>query len=182
MVKSRLCTANLKTSYPDLGGIVDCCNLGGQALLQRDYGQAQDCTLTCLAFLFGEKFYPDIERIALAMGYDGEKRGTNPLTVRTIMQRVMRLAGVAGSAKSAYGKGVGWTWGRVKQLLQGGHYLILNLWRDGRGYYGNHSVTVVGYAEYRANRFLLVYDNWSRGVSYIDYDKLSVISSINWYE
>ena len=181
MVKTGLCPKNLKTFYPNLGGIKACRNLGGNALLQKNYGLANDCTLTCLAFVFGEKYYGDIERIAKTLGYDGVNRGTNPLVIKTLMQRVMRLADVKGSAKSAYGKGIGFSWNTIKTLINGKHYVILNLWDDGRNYYHDHSVTIVGYAEYAKNKFLLVYDNWSDGVSYIDFDKLSFICSINFY-
>lgn len=180
-VRTGLCPKNLKTYYPNLGGIKECRNLGGKPLLQKNYGQANDCTLTCLAFMFGEKYYGDIERIAKTYGYDGEKSGTNPLTIKAIMSKTMKIAGVNGTAKSAYGKGIGFTWNTIKTLINGKHYVILNLWDDGRNYYHDHSVTVVGYAEYAKHKFLLVYDNWSSGVSYIDFAKLSFISSINFY-
>lgn len=182
MVKTGLCPANLKTFYPNLGGIKDCCNLGGKSLLQADFDGKNDCTLTCLTFLFGVKYHEDIVRIAKTYGYDGDKNGTNPLTIKAIMSKAMKIAGVNGTAKSAYGKGIGYKWNNIKVLLKSGVYAILNLWDDGRNYYHNHSVTIVGFAEYEKHRFLLVFDNWSKGVSYIDFDKLSVISSINYYK
>ena len=55
-------------------------------------------------------------------------------------------------------------------------------WRDGRGYYKDHSVTIIGAEEYEQGRFLLVLDNWHETVSLIDYDKLWIISSINWID
>lgn len=180
MVKTGLCPKNLKTFYPNLGGIKECRNLGGKALIQADFDGKNDCTLTCLTFLFGVKYHEDIVSVSKTLGYDG-KNGTNPLVIKTLMQRVMRLANVKGTAKSAYGKGIGYTWNTLKTLINGKHYVILNLLDDGRNYYHDHSVTVVGYAEYAKHKFLLVYDNWSSGVSYIDFAKLSFISSINFY-
>lgn len=180
-IKSSLCSDNLKIFYPNLGGIKECRNLGGKPLLQKNYGQANDCTLTCLAFIFGEKYYSDIERIAKTLGYDGEKSGTNPLVIKTLMQKIMHIANVKGTAMSAYGKCVGYNWKTIKRLINDKHYVILNLLDDGRKYYHNHSVSIVGYAEYEKHKFLMIFDNWSSSVSYIDYDKLSMISSINYY-
>ena len=53
---------------------------------------------------------------------------------------------------------------------------------DGRNYYINHSVIIVGYMEYTSNcKMLIVYDNWDESVSYIDFNKLSKISCINYF-
>ena len=153
-----------------------------RGLLQEDYGKDQDCTLTSLACIFGEKHYSELESIALRYGYDGDRRGVNPLTVRSIMRKFMQRRGISGTAKSAYGKGVGWTWRMVKSLVSHGIPIVLNLWDDGRKYYHDHSVTVIGAEEYEKALFLLVLDNWHDTVSLIDYKKLCVISSINWNE
>lgn len=180
--------SNLTDIYPNLGAIKEKYIIGmtpkgteKKPLLQKNYGLPYDCTLTSLAFIFGEKYYSDIEAIAKALGYNGETYGTNPITVRTIMTRVMKLAGIKGTAKSAYLKSIGFTWKSLKKLLNNNTYILLNLWKDGRGYYSNHTVTIIGYAEYSNNKFLLVYDNWTTTISYIDYDKLSNVCSINYY-
>ena len=52
------------------------------------------------------------------------------------------------------------------------------MWKDGLEYYKNHSVLIVGYLQTVDKKMLVIYDNWFKSVSYIDYDKLSVISSI----
>lgn len=57
--------------------------------------------------------------------------------------------------------------------------MLLNLWNDGRNYYKNHSVLIIGYKITENNDFILtIYDNWYKHNSYIDYNKLSIISSI----
>lgn len=180
--------SNLPDIYPNLGPIKEKYIIGMTSngtekppLLQKNYGLPCDCTLTSLAFIFGEKYYPDIEAIAKTLGYNGETYGTNPITVRTIMTRVMKLAGIKGTAKSAYLKNIGFTWNSLKKLLKANTYILLNLWKDGRGYYNSHSVTIIGYSEYSKHKFLLIYDNWTTTISYLDYDKLSSISSINYY-
>ena len=150
--------------------------------MQDDYGKRLDCTLTSLACIFGKKYYGDIEGIALKYGYNGDKRGTNPLVVKAIMREFARRWNIPGKARSAYGKGIGWTWRMVKDILSRDIPLVLNLWKDGRNYYHDHSVTVIGAEEYEQARFLLVLDNWHKTVSLIDYDKLWIISSVNWME
>ena len=59
--------------------------------------------------------------------------------------------------------------------------MVLSLWNDGRNYYKNHSVIIVGFNEFKTKKILTVYDNWHETLSYIDYDKLSIISCINYF-
>lgn len=48
------------------------------------------------------------------------------------------------------------------------------LWNIGRGYYGAHTVTVTGWAEWRSGlrtaRMVQVHDGWKEGVRWVDYD------------
>lgn len=177
----RLYALNVRQEYPNLGSVKECKNLGGKALLQANYGEDYDCTLTCLAFLFGEQNYSLIEKIATKYGYNGKVSGTNPLTVKAVMKQTMQSAKIKGTPKSAYLKNVGFSWKTIKELINGNHYVILNLSNDGRGYYKNHSVTIIGYGEYKGANLLLVYDNWHTTVSYVDYDRMCSICSINYY-
>ena len=181
-MKKRLDYITLQYEYPDRGKQLFRQMIPLQPLLQRNYGEDLDCTITSMACIFGEKYYGQIESIARLYGYDGEKRGTNPLTVRRIMADFLRAQHMTGTARSGYGKGIGWRWDTVKRLIARQTTVILNLWYDGRGYYHDHTVTVIGVEEYRKDRFLLVLDNWNESVSLIDYKKLSTISSINWVE
>lgn len=61
--------------------------------------------------------------------------------------------------------------------------MILSVLNDGRNYYKNHSVTIIGYnivkTQNRKLNMILIYDNWSTEISYVDYNKLNIISSIN---
>lgn len=153
-----------------------------EGLLQDDYGKRLDCTLTSLACIFGKKYYNDIERIAEKHGYDGDKKGTNPLTVKVITRELLKMLHKPGTPKSAYGKAVGWNWQTARSLAERGIPAVLNLWDDGRGYYHDHSVVLVGVERYQRAKFLLVLDNWHKTVSLIDYDKLCIISSINYID
>ena len=179
-MKKRLDYIALQYEYPDRGKQLYRQVIPLQPLLQQNYGEALDCTITSLACIFGERYYGVIESIARRYGYDGERCGTNPLTVRRIMADFMKKQHMTGTARSGYGKGISWRWATVKRLIARQTPVILNLWDDGRGYYHDHTVTVIGVEEYRKDRFLLVLDNWNESISLIDYKKLSTISSINW--
>ena len=76
----------------------------------------------------------------------------------------------------------------VKREIDAGRPLLLNI---SSGYYGNHTVTIVGYHEYtkgegkNKKRFLKVYDGWSKQPRYIDYEQLVAIrsaSTVEFYE
>ena len=181
-MKKRLDYITLQYEYPDRGKQICRQVIPLRPLLQRNYGEELDCTITSLSCIFGETHYGQIESIARRYGYDGDTRGTNPLTVRRIMAEFMDCSRMTGTARSGYGKGIGWRWATVKRLIARQTPVILNLWDDGRGYYHDHTVTVIGVEEYRKDRFLLVLDNWNESISLIDYRKLSTISSINWVD
>ena len=74
----RLYYGSLTREYPALGKQTERKIIRLEALLQNDYGERLDCTLTCMACIWGEEHYDEIERIARRYGYNGEKRGTNP--------------------------------------------------------------------------------------------------------
>ena len=78
-------------------------------------------------------------------------------------------------------KGIGFNWDFIKGNLDYNDTpIILNLWKDGRNYYYNHTVLIIGYAESENKKMLVVYDNWFKYICYIDYDKLSIICSIQY--
>ena len=178
----RLDYSWLELEYPKRGKQIYRKLIPLDGLLQKNYGKRLDCTLTSLACIFGERYYGDIEKIAEKYGYNGDKWGTNPLAVKAIMREFMRRWGVPGKVKSAYGKGVGWTWHAVKDIVSRNIPAVLNLWDDGRGYYHDHSVVLMGVEAYQRAKFLMVLDNWHETVSLIDYDKLCIISSINYID
>lgn len=150
-------------------------------LLQDNYGKANDCTLTCITSILSkgspQNTYKKVEEVALKYGYNGDDMGTNPFVIKKILDEITKT-----KSKRGYGKGIGYTWKKIKNLIGKNKPIILSLNNDGRNYYKNHSVTIVGWMEFNKTRFLIVADNWYTTYAYIDYEKLSLISSINYLE
>lgn len=176
-MRVRLSDKNIKELYPNIGNLLYTTRLGNlKALLQDDYAGDYDCTVTAIACALNIS-YDKVLPVATKYEYTS-KKGTNPLKVRSIMQEIIPNGYVA---KSAYVKGIGCTLKKLETILKNTP-IVLNLWNDGRNYYKNHSVVIVGVDVYEHGVFLRVYDGWHLKTSLIDYKKLSIIMSINWVE
>ncbi len=161
-------------------------------LLQRNYGEEQDCTLTSMTALIQfytqerdiQSIYNNVEKVAAKLGYKGNI-GTNPLVVRTLMWTLFNKYKIKKLCCSCYIKSVGITIKTIKQLIDKNIPIILNLSIDGRNYYKDHSVLIIGYKEIKLSNnkkmfFLKIKDNWTKETTYIDYSKLGMICSINY--
>ena len=155
---------------------------GVPALLQNDYGDPYDCSITSITAILSKgknpkDVYNKVESVAKKYFYNGKTVGTNPLTIKAIINQ-------AGNVRShsAYGKGIGFNWEKIKNLINANRPIVLSMLNDGRKYYVNHSVTVIGYQQFNQGKIkmLAVYDNWHKEICYVDYNKLSRISSINY--
>ena len=160
-------------------------------LLQKDFGGLQDCTLTSITALFQYytkqniwKLYGEVEQAAKKRGYK-ENIGTNPLAVRFIILELLKHYNLKKSVYSAYLKNITFTFNSLKKLINHNIPVVLNINTDGRGYYINHTVLIVGYEEYVTDKnhkiqLLQVQDNWSVQTAYVDFAKLHSICSINY--
>lgn len=164
---------------------------GFTPLLQADYGEDNDCTLTSMTaivyFLSQRRFtieeiYAYVEKIAKKYFYKGT-RGTPFVTIRKIFHESLKKFKLP-KAYVKYGKNLGYTFKTIKQELAKFNPIILSMNDDGRDYYENHSVTIVGYEIYNIKNkeviMLRVYDNWYKTIGYIDFDKLSAVSTIHY--
>ena len=169
--------------------------LNMRALVQADYGKEQDCAITSITALIDyytkhghevQEIYDTVEKIAKKYGYNGDTYGTPSLTIKKILDEAYDTYGLAQNAKEKCFKNLGYTYGFIKSRLGMYMPMILSLWSDGRDFYKNHSVTVVGYRVFRLIKngktmdcpTLMVYDNWVKATSYIDFTCLGIISSI----
>ena len=124
--------------------------------------------------------YNQVENIAKQYGYSGVK-GTQPVVIKIIYQKALNIFKIPYRAQSKYLKGIGFSWNFIKQNFNYSNIpIILNIWKDGRNYYHNHTVLIIGYVESQSKKMLAVYDNWFKEISYIDYDKLNTICSIQY--
>lgn len=162
---------------------------GIQSLLQNDYGEANDCTLTSITCVVKwmkpslnvNDIYNKVETTAKKYGYRGN-RGTPGLVIKSLYQNIINAFGLKKKVHSRYFKDIGFGWNYIKKEIDEYQPVILNLWKDGRNFYKNHTILIIGYLEIAEKRFLAVYDNWYHGISYVDYDKLNTICSIDFLE
>lgn len=182
--KQRLDVRNIGQYIHSVGGIERIIpNI--LALRQDDYGTTNDCTLVSLtAIIKYKRLGQDIRKVYQTIVDIARKNlytsgyGTPNLTVKRIMQQAFAAYNIPGTVHSCYLKNVGFNYSLIKKNIDAGRPMILNLLKDGRNYYYNHSVLIVGYYETKTDQLLVVYDNWDNTKSYIDYSLLSTISSI----
>lgn len=155
-------------------------------LLQNDYGEASDCTLVSLTSLIKfllpnlivQDIYKNVEKIAKSYGYNGATYGTPNLVIKSIINKTFQFYNIPQKAKSYYLKNIGFDYEDIKFKIDSNRPVILNLWKDGRNYYKNHTVLITGYCYTEHYKLLIIHDNWFNTVSYLDYNKLSNICSI----
>lgn len=165
---------------------------GVVALLQNDFEGDEDCTLSSITELTrfykysGEDTYityNNIKNIAKKFCYT-DNYGTLSLTITSILNKVNQLYNISKKGKGAYLKGIGFNIKTIISNINQRTPMILNMLNDGRGYYKNHSVTIIGYSDFIVNNkhiyMLELHDNWSPISTFVDYQKLSFISSINY--
>ena len=123
-----------------------------------------------------------VEKYAKKFGcYKGN--GTNPLAIKRIFDAAAKELKVSiYPTSSGYLKNVGYNFNKIMNLIDNKIPVVISINNDGRNYYRNHSMTIMGYTNYRitqktgkiVNRsFLNVYDNWRFIFGYIDYKVLS---------
>ena len=165
-----------------------------RGLNQGDYGKRLDCTIVSITMVIRyycnysietQEIYDFVEKTAKKLFYNGETGGTPFIVIKAILDTSLKHFGLEKSRKQYLIKEhcVGYTFDIIKRQLNLMRPIILSMKNDGRNYYVNHTVTVMGYIMVkvgnRAVPILQVLDNWTKLISYIDYNKLSVISSIN---
>ena len=165
-----------------------------QPLLQADYGGEGDCTLTSITTILRyylkytkpiQEVYDIVEEYAEKFLYN-DNYGTIPIFIQAIINKSAAKVGLKANSFSKNFKEVGVTWDRIKKLIQENRPIILSLSDDGREYYTNHSITIVGYNEYKIDggnivRMLKVYDNWRETIGFVDFKKLGRVCCINYF-
>ena len=181
--------------------------LGVDNLLQKNYGKDMDCSLTsiteCTMYhyiasqntqkpekLNADEVYNYVEETAKKYFYNGDTFGTIPVFIKNIYDKTLEHFGLKAKTKQKYFKNVGYSLGSIMKTIDEGRPVIINIFRDGRDYYNNHSVTIVGYETFELHNFdtkitkqvtmLIVQDHWLKVNSYVDFEFISCISAINY--
>ena len=155
--------------------------------LQEDYGEDLDCTLTSITTVVSyykpqlqiQFIYDQVEKIAKKFLYKGN-RGTPTITMNVIFNKVVQLFQINLKSHNGYIKNLGYNYVGIKNLINKNRPTLLSLSKDGRNFYANHTVLVIGYYEIGNAKMIAIYDNWYKQISYIDYNKLAIISGINY--
>lgn len=155
--------------------------------LQKNYGGLNDCALVAISYAIKQKYprknfsdiYERVEKTAKKFLYN-EKIGTNTLFINKIIGKAYNI-----NSTGRLIKGVGFKPADIiKQIQDEKKIVILSMFSDGNDYYKNHSVSVVGYRIYehcgKKLYFFEVRDGWNSSSSFVDYQKMSCASSINY--
>lgn len=156
-------------------------------VIQAEWGGANDCSLCSVMSIGGfyegykrtfDQLYNAIVAAANKYFYDPNKFGTIPIFINDIIDDVFTV-----KSKRKYLKGIGFSWKLIKKNIDAGIPMVLSVNNDGRNYYINHSVVITGYIEYsNGAQILTVFDNWTKTASFVDFKKVSMISSLNYIE
>ncbi|MCR4909463.1 MAG: hypothetical protein K5985_11590 [Lachnospiraceae bacterium] len=156
-------------------------DVNSETMLTISGRSTKNCSLvaiTRLLFYYKEKqgltgikgdifeIYREVEEIGKRYGYR-DKRGTNPVKIDNITKEAFRRYGYKAKCRGVYS----WEFEtEVKQEIDESRPVIMNL---ARGYYKDHTISVVGYSVWQAGNKKLpvikVVDGWNGGYYYIDY-------------
>ncbi len=145
------------------------------SFLQSNFGEKGDgdCTLTSLMtviYFYCKKtidyntIYSTVRSFATKHFFNS-KTGTIPFFIKSIFDKSLKKLNIKGiTTKSAMVKCVGFNLNTIKNAINQGKPIVFSIFNDGRDYYANHSITIVGYETFKFNNgkqytMLLVYDN-----------------------
>jgi hypothetical protein len=161
----------------------------GSALLMSSFtNNSNHCVITALTYVFDyhrrnngktaipsniQTLFNDIKTVATANGYT-PTGGTPPTKIDNIIKDVWTKYGYSGTGSSVYV----FSESTFKTEIDNNRPALLNI---SFGYYGNHTVTMIGYLVYSKSTFLgsterffmRVNDGWTTSVRYIDYDAIT---------
>ena len=158
--------------------------------LQNNFGGSGDCTLTSMLTvvkyykpeLDENEVYNYIEKIAKKYLYR-EEWGTFSGFNKPIIKEVFKHFGIDRKVNYKLFKGIGFNYNTIIAQLNSNIPVMLSLTNDGRNYYTDHTITIVGYMVFvnekqNEKAIFKVYDNWRTTSAYLDYDTLRSDCSI----
>ena len=163
-----------------------------QPVVKKDSGLTSDCTLLSISAIIdyytkytksSQDIYDIVESVAEDFFYN--RCFTIPDFIKIVIDRTLKEINIIGESHWYFYKKTDLMYNDIKTLIQKNKPIILSLVSDGREYYKDHSVIVIGYIEYNIGinkkvRLLKVYDNCYDSISYIDYEKMDKVCCINY--
>lgn len=131
-----------------------------KSFLQKNYGKDGDCTLSSiltLIYFYTKGKYSDIEiydyieKIAKKYLYNGDFYGSIPIFNKSIIQNVFKHFGVDKQVTCKYFKNAGFNLQNIQNILDANQPIVISIYKDGRKYYENHTITIIGYSIYTNN-------------------------------
>ena len=196
-VNKRLTATNIREYLQKVYGMgneikeVNRKQLSVPIFLQRNYGKDGDCTLTSILTLTKyynksldtQTVYDYIEKIANKYLYNGDAYGTIPVFNKTITKQTFNHFGISKKISTRYFKDLGYNLQSIMDLLDNDTPVMISMFKDGRSYYDSHTITIIGYVQYRDEydqtiTMLMVHDNWFSSYSFLDYNPICAISEI----
>ena len=182
----RLCSSNIKQYINTTDPLKLIVIEDISPLLQKNYQGENNCiitSITCIIKWYKKKIktdiiYKTVEQIAKQYGYYPDE-GVFPIAVPRIYKRTIKIYNLNKKIKTKHFKNFGFTFKDIQNSINNNHPVLMSVKKDGRNYYIDHSVLVIGYIDNLKQHILVVYDNWNSDFSYIDYDKLSLMSSVS---
>ena len=161
-----------------------------RGFLQQKYGGEGDCTLTSILTIVKyykpelneNEIYDYIEKIAKKYLYR-EQWGTFAIFNKIIIKEVFEYFKINKKVTIKYFKEIGFNKDTIINELKQKHPIILSLTNDGRNYYRNHTITIIGYRIYKNDNnkqkiLFKIYDNWYYDFAFLDYEILKSDCSI----
>lgn len=150
------------------------------SLLQKNYGGSNDCALTSLTAIISyyapnlkiEDIYNQVEKSARKYLFSNTF-GTFTFFNKHIFNDAVKALKINKKATRKLFKNIGFDFNFIKEKINQNIPINFSITKDGNDdFYNNHSITIIGYSVINGLSFLIVYDNWSKNYSYVDFEKI----------
>ena len=196
-IQNYILSANL--NYDDVS-LKSVNKLAIYPLSQKDFGQDHKNSIvlnivSCIYYYCSQIFnidviYNSIESLMNKYFYDLNKEKFLFLFIGFFYERIMKYFQLPKKIKSNYIKHLGFNFYTIKDQIDNKRPVIIHLSSDGRDFYKHDTLIIIGYAQFilsndnfpirrtKMKNMLLVHDNFSNEISYLDYDIISIFSCI----
>ena len=142
--------------------LIDEKRIGATPFLQSNYGEENDCTImsiaTCIYYYVRQinmpipmfEIYAATRKIAKKYKYN-DSTGTFFGFNKKIYEETLKYFNLKQKININFVKNVGFNFNTIKKSILENKPVVLSMANDGRDYYKNHTVTIIGYQVYELN-------------------------------